>query len=36
MEFNVVHEDDAIAVFRENSNDDEEKIFIAYIKKVDN
>ena len=36
MEFNVVHEDDAIAVFRENSEDDEEQIFIAYIEKVDN
>ncbi|PZX01261.1 hypothetical protein C7437_1173 [Psychrobacillus insolitus] len=36
MEFNVVHEDDAIAVFRENSEDDEEQISIAYIEKVDN
>lgn len=33
-EFNVVHEADAIAVFRESSNE-EEKIFIAYFEKVD-
>jgi hypothetical protein len=35
-EFNVVHEDDAIAVFREENSDGEEKIFIAYLVKVDN
>lgn len=35
MEFNVVQEDDAIAVFRESRDGDEEKIFIAYIKKVE-
>ena len=34
MEFNVVHEDDAIAVFRENSEDDEEQIyFLPLLKK---
>ncbi|SES44107.1 hypothetical protein [Psychrobacillus sp. OK032] len=34
-EFNVVHADDAIVVFRENS-DGEEKILIAYLEIVDN
>jgi len=34
-EFNVVHEDDAIAIFRENSYG-EDKIFIAYLELVDN
>lgn len=34
-QFNVVHEDDAIAVFKEHKNQ-EEKIFIAYFEKVDN
>lgn len=34
-EFNVVHEDDAIAIFRE-IRDGEDKIFIAYLEIVDN
>ncbi|QFF98975.1 hypothetical protein PB01_09085 [Psychrobacillus glaciei] len=34
-QFNVVHEDDAIAVFKEHKNQ-EEKIFIAYFEKGDN
>ncbi|MDN4607200.1 hypothetical protein [Sporosarcina highlanderae] len=34
-QFNVVHDDDAIAVFKEQK-DQEEKIFIAYFEKEDN
>lgn len=34
-QFNIVHEDDAIAVFKEHK-DQEEKIFIAYFEKEDN
>ena len=34
-QFNVVHDDDAIAVFKEQKNQ-EEKIFIAYFEKEDN
>jgi hypothetical protein len=33
-EFNVVHENDAIAIFKENS-EGKEKIFIAYFEKMD-
>ena len=34
-QFDLVHEDDAIAVFTEHKNQ-EEKIFIAYFEKVNN
>lgn len=34
-QFNVVHEDDAIAIFKEHKNQ-EKKMFIAYFEKEDN